>query len=599
MHYAEIRAPERSAIGDARVVSLSRRCWVLPVVAWLACGTAGAQDLLADWLPRTPKGTRPIKQYSACGDCHSRQVLDNGDQLDLSDYRDTVASTGGWILKGEALIWSHADKHSQAGIVLSSDNPLTARMEGLLEIKAARDLRCLACHTSAPTWEAPAAPDETWARPYLMTGVDCEGCHGPAGDVVTDDGRIEFQGWHIQHIDAARWRYLDPAIKRDVHGYVDIRSPKTQARVCLSCHLGERRLNRVVTHEMYAAGHPPLGGFALDTYREQMPRHWAMFHEKPAEVRADFFAKAKDARVTERPRTQLLMVSAVMALHQTAQLVADLAEDRSALTPDGEELARSWPELAMFECAACHHDLKAEAWRQEAALDRGRRTPGRPLIREWSILMAQLAAQAAGRSEESWERRVTPLLKALDERPFGIPAEVVRQSREVAAWADELAEELENRDWNAADLRPLARRLAEAGARTWPEYESARGLLWSIETVLSEAGVPQDQLARLTAEPRGAFVMQLHASSRDRPSLLDRKLTPEQYADRVSNMRLPLKVPRDDFNPVELDPGLKPGRFEIPHISLDKIFDPIAAYDARVFREACRKLAERLAEAQP
>ena len=31
--------------------------------------------------------------------------------------------------------------------------------------------------------------------------------------------------------------------------------------MCLSCHLGNAREGRVVTHEMYAAGHPPLPGF--------------------------------------------------------------------------------------------------------------------------------------------------------------------------------------------------------------------------------------------------------------------------------------------------------------------------------------------------
>ena len=30
----------------------------------------------------------------------------------------------------------------------------------------------------------------------------------------------------------------------------------------------------MVTHEMYAAGHPPLPGFEIATFCSQMPPHW-------------------------------------------------------------------------------------------------------------------------------------------------------------------------------------------------------------------------------------------------------------------------------------------------------------------------------------
>ena len=46
-----------------------------------------------------------------------------------------------------------------------------------------------------------------------------------------------------------------------------VRDPVRRTELCLSCHLGSTSENKMVTHAMYAAGHPPLPGFEMETLR--------------------------------------------------------------------------------------------------------------------------------------------------------------------------------------------------------------------------------------------------------------------------------------------------------------------------------------------
>ena len=97
-------------------------------------------------------------------------------------------------------------------------------------------------------------------------GVSCENCHGP------------YSGWADPHA-VAPFRTL-PTAQWEALGFVDLRSPAGKAEKCLSCHIGNSDEGKVVTHEMYAAGHPPLPSIEVATFTFAMPRHWWLNAER-------------------------------------------------------------------------------------------------------------------------------------------------------------------------------------------------------------------------------------------------------------------------------------------------------------------------------
>jgi len=70
--------------------------------------------------------------------------------------------------------------------------------------------------------------------------------------------------------------------KAEQFGMQNLRDPVTRAAVCSSCHVGSPSEGKVVTHAMYAAGHPPLTGFELNGLSERMPPHWRKARDVPS-----------------------------------------------------------------------------------------------------------------------------------------------------------------------------------------------------------------------------------------------------------------------------------------------------------------------------
>ena len=96
---------------------------------------------------------------------------------------------------------------------------------------------------------------------FLTEGVSCEACHG--------DGRK----WFFEHTDET-WREVPGAKKQAEYGQIDLRDPYTRTLKCASCHIGNKAEGKFVTHEMYAAGHPPLPPFELVTFARDAPAHY-------------------------------------------------------------------------------------------------------------------------------------------------------------------------------------------------------------------------------------------------------------------------------------------------------------------------------------
>jgi len=398
-------------------------------------------------------------------------------------------SMDGFIHYGEYPIWSSRDKHVQAYAVLL--NARSKRMGEILGTDVSKDQRCIACHAGTPI-SMLASDDkglisaENVGNRDVALGVTCEGCHGGSGGV---------DGYLLPHsitppangqLTGKEWRYLSPADKA-AKGFNDVRSPAARARICASCHVGEASMGRVVTHEMYAAGHPPLPGFEVETFIDQMPRHWRFIDEKDPKVLEAFVANSKDELyksdhfdVKSLVRSRSMLISSIVVLSQNVKLMADLA---AGDVSDDLKIKPEWPELAQFDCFACHHDLQYPGWRQTR---KPIGVPGRPTMREWPMAIPRVAIKVAGLDEAAFTNALNDVLNASVDRPFGNAEAIKSSATKFTAWADEAAEKLSRTIISRDKGKAILAAIAETCTSETLDYDSARQLAWAFMIVERE-----------------------------------------------------------------------------------------------------------------
>ena len=397
-----------------------------------------------------------------------------------------VPEGNNWVNMNEYTIWGGKDKHHQAyAALLSEKSKAMGRILRVTEIH--RDKRCLACHASYPVEQLKSSaenplliPADDIRHPAVFLGVNCEGCHGPAGDRLDGSGK----GWAWEHTAWDRWRFKSPREKAEF-GFRNVRSKVTQAQLCLSCHLGNAAEGKLVTHEMYAAGHPPLPAFEIETFIAEMPPHWQSLHAKKAEIRDEYLKRTGQVFYQgEMARTKSVLIGALVSAGGNYGLIADLAGERGlnrTVLPDGTHLP--WPELSQFDCFSCHHDLKDRSWRRTRARPGA---PGRPAIREWPTVLVDLALDQTAGDATAYRAAVQDVHELLQKSPFGEPVGLADAARRASTAAIQLAWELEDRELAAEPARQLRMKLAETGAEQLVDYDAARQLLWAFRVVDGE-----------------------------------------------------------------------------------------------------------------
>jgi hypothetical protein len=426
------------------------RTLVAAIVA-LAVSGAGAGAAAPDALPapQTPPAAFTYKGAELCVRCH---------RSEQSEWCDT-ATTGAW----------RHDAHSRAHLALLPANPRTRAMEEALGITAATTASCVACHTQPAAEPAPeeAIPEET--NRFLHGGISCETCHGPGS------------GYFEPHLHA-NWRFL-PAADKARHGMVDLRDPVLKTENCLGCHLGDARTGRVVPHAAYAAGHPPLNAFEVEAASVAMGPHWKRVWEKSERIQG--LAATADYHTEAASTAHRSLIGALVALKRSALVVqqaAETADSTADARPTGAGSA--WPELALYDCQACHHDLVLPSRRQQVGY--GGLVPGRPGLVRWPRRLAE-AAFAVAEMPTAADDIVSPWVAALNGRPFGHPDDLrgpagagnalARVDAAIAALAA-----VRRDDSLPARERQITIALATAGQRC-TDLDSARPVGW----VLSEA----------------------------------------------------------------------------------------------------------------
>lgn len=355
----------------------------------------------------------------------------------------------------EYATWKNLDKHSQAYQSLKNERSL--RMEQLLGVKVTDSAAgCVNCH-------AMNFPKEKQGPQFSPEdGVSCDGCHGPAS------------GWLTSHanslVDGNPWR-TKPAAEKEKLGFLDVRNPVTRAKMCVSCHVGNAAEGKVVTHEMYAVGHPPLPSIEVQTFADNLPKHWRNPGEKPAWVREQLGYTGDDLYVTKS-----LLLGGAVSLRQSLELLGATAAKR-----DG---AAAWPELTQFDCYACHHDLRSKSWRQERGYSA---TPGRPQFRTWPASLAKLSLTSLGRPVTDLEAALKPVQRAGSSQPFGKPEEITTQSTAAVKWLDaDVLSPLREKKIDRTAAERLLVSLCELSAETTPDYDSARQVAWAFSAIYKE-----------------------------------------------------------------------------------------------------------------
>ncbi len=429
---------------------------------WLALGPAGSFQAQE---PPKQKPNGPTKFFfgkSSCAmECHGYPL----DKPYVDKKLPAVCRCT------ELTLWDAQDKHAIAHKVLSGGR--AKRMGELLHIKdVASAKQCVICHGVWIEKEDEKKVD-TSAEEIRKEGVTCVVCHGA------------YQDWVEKHHGSRliklreKWRALDRPTKEVQFGMTDLWDPVKRTRLCASCHIGNVAEGKVVTHDMYAAGHPPLPGFEIVAFSNQMPRHWEYLKEKKKEVAALYHFNPLEIQQEE---THLTAIGGLVAFQEAMKLLAAQAE-------------RDWPELAQFDCYACHHELKPKSWRQERGYA-GK--PGRPPMRPWPQALVELGLFHAAAADEAaniltgeFKTKLRKVQDAFDRQPFGDSAAVKKTALEMAAWTQTQIELIQKniRDNKYGELTSerLLSRLLDWKGKTLPDFDSARQLAWAFAALHREA----------------------------------------------------------------------------------------------------------------
>jgi hypothetical protein len=218
-------------------------------------------------------------------------------------------------------LWFQNDPHARSWQTICGEQSVAMMrrlgiMQGGRIVDQAGFHKCLACHNT--TGRMPG----TGVTARMAEGVGCAACHGPD------------QNWLHEH-------YRDPPDPDTATalGFVDNKDLLTRARMCATCHVGDK--DRDMNHDMIAAGHPELQ-YEFATYHSRLPKHWR-----------------EDSRCEAIDEAQLWLVGQIASLDASLTLLESRAHSSQA--------TGVWPEFAEYDCASCHHQLRASLERTTGA----------------------------------------------------------------------------------------------------------------------------------------------------------------------------------------------------------------------------------------
>jgi hypothetical protein len=454
----------------------------------------------------------------SCQGCHQKPS-------DLYREKQTTA----FVALTEFATWTEHDKHSQAYKLLETELGLSICKALQIDLKdGSSSQQCLSCHAD---WQK-GTPQP---KPFdLRQGVTCEACHGAASNWANPT-------LHQQE----EWRRRSPADKFAKHGMIDVRDPRTRARVCNSCHIGDVEQGKFVTHEMYAAGHPPLPPIEPETFADQMPKHWRSLLDKPDFEHRAVYEQLNRFRPTEHSSSRSVVLGAIESLRSSNRLFA--GEVAAAKGP--------WPDFAIFDCTACHHELTSKSWRLERGY--GGNPPGRPPMSAWPAVLVPLAIRHAATDDTdfvtrrgAFQTQLKALHAAVASRPFGDAVRVQEAVSKLDDWLENLERDTALKPFDKADVRQALQTLVAGEDRALPDFDSARQTAWAARVLATDAGLPLPKKSPPSADDLKDF----RRASRQRVETVHAALAASKLNDRLS---LTLPAGRDVSIPAAFPATLK------------------------------------------
>ena len=350
------------------------------------------------------------------------------------------------VQQNEFIIWHREDKHAKAYTVLFND--ASKRIARNLGIKAAHTEKlCLDCHAD----NIPA--ERRGKRFQIDDGVGCEACHG---------GGDRYLG---PHVSGTRSHAENVGL-----GLYPSDEPVARANLCLGCHLGTK--DKLATHRVMGAGHPRIS-FELDTFTHIQPMHFKI--DKDYKERKGNWNGAQIWAVG-----QLLAVERFLDLFQEPKYQA----------------AGILPELAFFDCHACHRPMKNPHWapRESSGLP-----PGTIHLNDANLLMLRSLLRQV--SPAQGERLHKAMLKLHRAASVSLPD----ARKEAAAMRPLLADirtTVLQKQFSLEDMRALAIDLVQEGLRgDYNDYgaaeQAAMALAAVAEALRTGGGLSEEKSAQL------------------------------------------------------------------------------------------------------
>ncbi len=349
-----------------------------------------------------------------------------------------------WL--NEYRIWTSQDRHAQAyRTLLSDESKQIARKLGLANAATAKI--CLDCH-------ADNVPEDKRGPKFQITdGVGCEACHG--GSARWIESHAEAEATHADNL---------------AKGMYPTEDPLARASICLSCHMGTQ--DQYTTHRIMGAGHPRLA-FELEAFTANQPAHYA--------VDEDYVARKGDIS-----GFRLWLTGQLESAERQLELLAS-----PLLAPGG-----MFPELAFYDCHACHHamdDLRWSIAQAGAGVE-----PGTLRLQDQHLrVLTIVARQLDGEPDAAELRRATESLIASGQA--GI-AQTRDQAGALLQWIRARQDGWSGRTLDAVQARRIRLALlAEAARGGMSDFSDAEQVFLAVESLTFFLGDADAHRARLDA----------------------------------------------------------------------------------------------------
>jgi hypothetical protein len=378
------------------------------------------------------------------------------------------------VLQNEYVTWSRVDKHAKKAYEVLFDERSKRIVSNLgLKQPAHEAKACIDCHAYNP-------PEEYRGERFKFAdAISCEACHGPA------------EKWIKSHV--APGASHEENLKNGLYPTSD---PVQQARLCLSCHFGNR--DKFVTHRLMGAGHPRIS-FELDTFAQTQPPHFA--------IDADW-----QKRKGQWDGVRVWAIGQALAAQEQLDVLTDPKRGRDGL----------FPELVVFDCHACHHPMSETRWKPRVGT-----RPGTIRFNDANLLMLRLIVRRVMPSDAAqFNDAVAKLHKAV----AGEGGDALAEAARLKAGLNVVIARLEKTRFTPADLMAMLANLVDDGMNgQYADYAGAEQATLAIGSLLDfmvKAGAVKN------AREANAALDLLHEAVKD-----DEKFRPERFRQALAALQ--------------------------------------------------------------